>query len=516
MEPSDHRKSTADKLTVASNAKTASDVHFICNEIDKIDKAISHAFDLEDIQRLNSAKEQLVSTLKPVFTDNPDVRREYSDVLQSRNSRSIPWDMIRPDPACVAFLYNFSPFQDTGATVASKRIRDFGFSVDVIACSSLHKKKQDPTVEAIAEPYISSRTFLPLSPSWASWKPFMTYAVKASELAEENMLAGREYTTIYSRAMWAPSMYAAMLFKNKHPELEWIAEFSDPMSLDVEGLPRGAEIPDDEPKQAFVRQLLAKYPELDGTTFSVFSLAEYLVYAFADTIMFTNSHQMETMIEHIASGDLQVRVRERAVVSNHPTLPRSYYEINSTDYELDPDVLNLGYFGEFYSSRSIVEVTSAMRALPPHFAQRVHLHVFTNYIPASEGNQRPRNLSKAQFDALVERAYEGVGAEGIEDRVTFNASLPFLDFLATSDKFDYLIVNDAKSGEHHSRNPYLPSKWSDYSGSKAKVWGFVEEGSMLSGKPIDVKTPVGDAFKARQDLWDMILAKFPGIEADAS
>ena len=186
----------------------------------------------------------------------------------------------------------------------------------------------------------------------------------------------------------------------------------------------------------------------------------------------------------------------------------------ASKYEVEDSKLNLGYFGEFYSSRSITEVTAAIRTLPDRLRERVHLHVFTNFIPSGPGNQRPRNMSRRQYEDYVKRAYDGVGAEGIEEHVSFNASLPFLKFLATTEKLDYLIVNDAKTGSHHNVNPFLPSKWSDYAGSSAKSWGFVEPNSILSQKPVTVKTSVGDALGARAQLWDMVLEKFPDLKKE--
>lgn len=441
-------------------------------------------------------------------------RRALSDELQAQPDRDIPWKEVIPQAQGIAFLYNFSPFQDTGATVASKRMRSFEISFDVVSCSFLHRKKQDLSVECIADPFITSKYFLPIAPSWASWEPFKTFILKACDYAEKRVSAGATYEVLYSRAMWAPGMYAAKVFKENHPDIHWIAEFSDPMSLDVEGLPRGGQIPRDALSEKLIRELESAYPELSGQEYSIFSLAENLVYAFADEIMFTNSNQMKEMVSRIPSNQLRARVTERAIVSNHPTLPRSYYLRERSDYSVDDSKLNLGYFGEFYSSRSINEVTAAMRTLPDHLRERVHLHVFTNFIPAGPGNRQPRNMSRKQYEDYVKRAYEGVGADGIEEQVTFNASLPYLKFLATTDKLDYLIVNDAKTGTHHTVNPFLPSKWSDYAGSSAKSWGFVERDSILSSKPVTVKTPVGDALRARQVLWDMVEEKFPVLAGE--
>lgn len=442
---------------------------------------------------------------------DPQQRREITDLIQGASS-VFPWDSVRPSSEGLALLYNFSPFQDTGASVASKRLRDFGRSVDVIACSFLHKKKQDFTVEAISQPYVNRKTFLPLNPSWASWSPFKAFAVQASRLAEGFMASNGGYDFVYSRAMWAPSLYAGAEFKLRNPEVRWIAEFSDPLSLDVEGLLRGGPIVEDEVSGPLRRRVEKLYGGIPAEEFTIFAFAERLVYAFADEIIFTNEHQKQTMLATISNPELAARVERHSRVSNHPTLPRPYYERLGSPYRVDPDFVNLAYFGEFYSSRSIREVTSAMRGLPSVLRDRVRLHVFTNYIPAGENSRRPRQFSKAQFDALVARAIDGVGAQGMEDQVALNSALPYLEFLATSDLMDYLIVNDARSGDHHEVNPYLPSKWSDYSGSRAKVWGFLEEGSILSSKPVTVKTPVGDVYSARDALWSMVVDKFPEVE----
>src|SRR5699024_12644430 len=80
-----------------------------------------------------------------------------------------PWELVRNRTESLAVLYNFSPFQDTGSTVASKRMRVFAENFDVISCSFLQHKKQDPTVEMISRPYVASKEYLPLTPSWASW-----------------------------------------------------------------------------------------------------------------------------------------------------------------------------------------------------------------------------------------------------------------------------------------------------------------------------------------------------------
>ena len=55
-----------------------------------------------------------------------------------------------------------------------------------------------------------------------------------------------------------------------------------------------------------------------------------------------------------------------------------------------------------------------------------------------------------------------------------------MDFLSTCNNFDYLLVNDAQVSDVFGLNPYLPSKVSDYKGSKAKILALIEKGSALS------------------------------------
>lgn len=485
-----------------------------CFLVNQVNKSIEQCIDVGVRTRFKHIKNDAASWLRNHFEENPKDRIPFSDHIQGAVLGDFPWEVVRPETSGLALLYNFSPFQDTGATVASKRIREFSATVDVVACSFLNRKKADQTIEAIAQPYVNSRVFLPLTPSWASWGPFQAFVAHANRVAEAYIKQGRTYDFVYSRAMWAPSIYAGAYFKLNHPSIKWIAEFSDPMSLDVEGLPRGPEVPNDEFTEMLLNVISLNFPDADLSRLNIFSLAEYLAYTLADEIIFTNSNQMETMLEHVPEEAIAARVRAKAIVSNHPTLPREYYQRENTNYLVDPQKLNLGYFGEFYSSRGITEITAAIRSLPDHIRDRINLHVFTNYIPATDGTKRPRNFSQKQYDDLVARALSGVGAEGIEHLVRLNPSLPYLRFLSTTEKLDYLIVNDAKSGEHHNLNPYLPSKWSDYAGSSAKTWAFVEKGSILSTKPATVKTPVADVTEARDVLWQMVEEKFPEMSCE--
>lgn len=464
----------------------------------------------------DSLLENLLAPLRQKMEENSEYRRELSDYIVSLKNPDFPWSILRPKKRGLAFLYNFSPFADTGAVVASKRLRQRAESVDVIACSYLNRKKVDTTIENIAVPYVARTAFLDLAPSWASWEPFRLFVKRALEQAQKWENENGPYEFLYTRAMWAPSHFAGVRYKLDHPDIPWTAEFSDPLSLDVQGLPRGGEIPIDDFLTPILEEVENKFGKIPDSYKTIFSLAEIVAYAFADTIMFTNDFQMQTMLEHVYSNELRERIVQHAVVSNHPTLPPMFYSLDSVDYPVDRTKINLAYFGEFYATRGITDVTSALRSLPDHLRTVFNLHVFTTYIPSKGDGKKPHGMSRRAYEDLVKRALDGVGAEGIEDQVFLNGALPYLKFLGITHAFDYLIVNDALSGEHHSCNPYLPSKWSDYAGSTANSWAFVEKGSSLSKKPATIHSPVGDAYAARNILWDLAEKKLEELDREGS
>lgn len=72
-------------------------------------------------------------------------------------------------------------------------------------------------------------------------------------------------------------------------------------------------------------------------------------------------------------------------------------------------------------------------------------------------------------------------ANGLNGIVDVNPYLRYFEFLSASKEFDYLMLSDARTDEYKRRNPYLPSKFSDYVGSGTKIWVQYEPGSTLAG-----------------------------------
>jgi len=106
---------------------------------------------------------------------------------------------------------------------------------------------------------------------------------------------------------------------------------------------------------------------------------------------------------------------------------------------------------------------------------------------------RLRLLIFSETDAEVRGEVE---AHAARDCVEVRPALGYFDFLATATRLDWLIVTDAIKPASFPVNPYLPSKYADYGGSGSRIWGVVEEGSVLSGSLLDARSVAGDASSA--------------------
>ena len=193
---------------------------------------------------------------------------------------------------------------------------------------------------------------------------------------------------------------------------------------------------------------------------NLFTWLETITYAIADVITFTNENQRSFMLDGFPDRELAARAAAHSVVSHHPVPEPWLYDVVSSDYELPTDRINLAYFGVFYATRGLTEVWQALHRLPRRARVSILLHVFTS---------KPDELTAE------------LNGAGLSDVVRANPYVSYLEYLNLASRMDVLIVNDARTVGIYERNPYLPSKWSDYAGSGTAVWGIVESGSVLSG-----------------------------------
>ncbi|MCK0112127.1 hypothetical protein MWU75_08260 [Ornithinimicrobium sp. F0845] len=389
--------------------------------------------------------------------------------------------------------YAFAPFADTAAVVAAKRVRQAGRPVDVIQNDMSSQRDSDAALDQIAGDLVRRRAVLPTPTLFSSWKGVQTFVEAGLGRALEWDADGPGYERVYSRAHWVPSHVLAARLKTLRPHLRWTAEFSDPLSVYVDAKERQSPVGEGALLDELTAAVRAAGFALPGD--NVFTLVETLPYALADELLFTNENQRDLMISRIEDEALAARVRERAVVSPHPTLPPEFYRLTEPEADLDTGRRHIGYFGNFYVNRSMASVVAGLSALPPDLRDHLRLDVYTS---------KPETLTSALA------GLEESGADLVHAR----PFVSYLDFLSLSTRMDALLINDAVTSRLFEANPFLPSKWSDYRGSGRPVWGVVEAGSPLSGQPLDYRSPVQHTSAAVQVLAQIAAQDPVGPSAD--
>ncbi len=451
--------------------------------------------DLPTAKLARWAKEGQAQWVHQYLTEHPDSRDQIRADAEARKvSGAVPWRQVNQGMARdLAILYCFTPYSDTSALVAARRIRARGVVTDVISQQMDDLKDKDPTSLQIAHEFLDVVRFLPGRATVVGWEPTRRYAEKAARLAAELQAEKGPYRTLYSRAMAPQSHVAAAVVKLQNPDIVWTAEFSDPLLMNPYGEERVGDIGKDRVTKALSKGIRAAGFDLPDSR-RLFSWAEQVAYVLADEIVFTNDHQRDFMLGYCTNRRASERAAAVSSVSRHPILPQRFYEAAQIDYPLPEDRVHVGYFGQFYLTRGLTEVTAALQALTPAERTKIRLHVFTS------------NPEELELEALK---------RGLGDVVNARSYVPFLEYLALSTRFDALLVNDAATAQHHAVNPYLPSKLADYRGSGTPIWAIHEPGSMLSAEPVDHASRLGDVDGALGVLRDLI-AQGPRSSAQVS
>ena len=410
--------------------------------------------------------------------ERPEEHARVMEDVRERGLINVPWQVInRGRGRDLALLYCFPPFLDTSGLVAARRLRERGVVTDVVSNDISKFRAIDNEANRVAAEVVGRTEILTTAPSFGHWDSITEFAEESMKIVDKWESESGPYRTVYSRSMAVASHFAAALLKVRRPEIEWVAEFSDPLKFHPEASERSSPMNDNE-LSAQIRSAM-QAGGWDVPESSLFEFAELMVYALADRVVFTNDHQKDFMLGYCPDPDLSERVRAISTVSHHPTLPPDFYELSTPRYELDDTVVNIAYFGVFYVTRGLEEVMAAISSLRFEDRRRVRLHIFTS---------RPEAL---RLDVAV---------AGLSDVLVIRPFVPFLEFLAMTKHFDVLLVKDAEATRYFGVNPYLPSKISDYRGSGTPVWAITEPGSSLDGISTEYTSSLGDVAGARRAL----------------
>lgn len=383
--------------------------------------------------------------------ENIEEYSKVTDLIKFKQDEFYPYQQINKDLAKTLYIsYCFPPFVDTSGVVMAKRINQGKQPVDVVFNDMTDVRAMDPSLEVIANPYIDTKYMINTVSSFSNANYIKSFVDKVKKSVELY-----KYNQIYSRALWPGSHMAAFEFKEENNNIKWIAEFSDPILFDIKNQERKAGYFSAKEVKRLKKKVPRNFEKYVNN--NLFNMCEVLPFIFADEIVFTNINQQSVMLERF-SEEFQNMVYKKSVISKHPSLDEYYYDINKHYVSLDQSEYNIGYFGNFYETRSASDIINIAKTVKDANI-KAKLYIFTN------------DTSKVRSQVIT---------QNVSDIVQVNTYLKYFEFLNASKEFDCLILSDANTKDYMKKNPYLASKYSDYISSGTDIWSLYENGSVLS------------------------------------
>lgn len=376
--------------------------------------------------------------------------------------------------------FNFLPYNDTSSNVAAKRLYEYGEEFDVI-----HNKMPFPVDEDfnnIIQKLINNDILLDI-PIWWKWKNVKTFMEEGMEEIDKICEKNGEYERVYSRSMQPMSHFLAFAYKVRNPKVKWTCEFSDPLVINSRGETKYEPI--DKEDMDKINAIIREYgfPVVEDEDNFIF-YSEYLPFLFADEILFTNQSGMDLMLNTLKVEEIKDDIRKKSIIAPHPIPPKEWYYLKESNYnKIDDNKVNIAYFGKFFDLRHIYNVFSSFYALDKELQDKTLIHLFV---------QTPEEFQKI------------VNCMPIKDNIIVNAFEPLFEFLNLTTKFDCLIVNDLKSKGNFERNPFVPSKISDYLGSGTDIWRICEYGSQMVNIETRYISYIDNIFTVQETLKEII------------
>lgn len=365
--------------------------------------------------------------------------------------------------------YNFAPYVDASAITTAKRIVSRGALVDVVSNDLLGVRRVDESLTRLVEPFIRHHLTVRTSTSFSQWSSMREFTLAGAAALRRAGLSQHE--SVYSRSMWAQSHFLAAALKSTGAASVWEAEFSDPLRRTVDGGRRtSGAVAQDRLSELY----LAAVPEFARRALlgarDVFDWAEILPLALADKITFTNENQRDVVLDGIASSWLRARTRERGVIVAHPSIRWDIEPVDRRVLDRVDSTVHLGYFGTFYPNRGLGGLLEALRRVSSEGA-RVMLDIYSERTPVLEA---------------------AIRAAGVSESIRLRAPVPYAAGFSLQQQYDGLVMNDAIAPAFAGRQPFLPSKLSDYRATDVPVIAIVEPGSPTASLGLKYQSRVGD------------------------
>lgn len=390
--------------------------------------------------------------------------------------------MENNDVDCLVISYYFPPRLETSGLVVARKIMEKNLHVDVIQSS--YDESSD--FNEIIDKYVNERFPIDIK-SKPDYIPFIFEYINLGLKSIK-----KNYNKIYSRSYIYSNHFLALEYKFNNPDVEWTAEFSDPLLLNlydgkIKNYPR--VILDNPDYIKKLNEKIANFNKSNNTHFkdldnpsNTFFVAEYLTFIFADKIIFTNENQREVMLS-VYDDEIRQIVENKSIFEVHPTIDSEFYDYKDCGLELDDNYINIAYFGTYYYIRHFEPLFYAFEALNHKYKDKIKFYFFT------------------ERDELLKISTENLK---ISDNLIIEKPLNYFEFLNATTKFDILLINDTITKGNFKVNPFLPSKYSDYIGSGSDIWGICEDDSILSKKEFKYKSSMTD-YKSSCDVLISIL-----------
>lgn len=425
----------------------------VLDTLDKLLESNLHSRVKKFISTKYNAQTGFISKFLKVY---PEYKNEVVNLLNMKNYNHLNEYFVNIGMAKeLVIAYCFPPFIDNSGILMAKRISNNDKIVDIFSNDMTSKREKDFKLKSICIDKIDQHKVSKSSVSFSDFGLISQFIDEAFSFYLNNK---EKYETLYSSVLFPSSYFSSLFIKLNNPNIKWVAEFSDPLLYDIKSKERYSSI---EVYNMLLESLKLEedfQPFLPYVDESLFNLAELIGFAFADELLFTNEYQLEYMTSRF-SNNLQNFIKSKSKIDRYPIPNNDLYYKTDYYYPMNEKAVQIGYFGNFYETRSLNLFLDMVDELLSQTDLIIQFHIFTNI----------KHLSHDELERINDYS-----------NVYLNDTVSYLDCLNLTTKMDILIILDAKSKEYKNTHPYLPSKLSDYLGANKAILAMVEENSILS------------------------------------
>jgi len=294
--------------------------------IKRLDDLLGEANDLS-LQHFIKVKIQAqYSFISRFLAGHQEMRNKIEEEIQKYSFIYFPFFLFnQPDARSLVISNSFLPYVDDCVSVLAKRIIEKNEVVDVINNKTSRTKETDYRLNAIVDGYIKNRIEVSSNSNVNKWDIMKKFINSSLEKIKENDRKNGPYQKIYSSANCLASNFLAIEYKMKNSNVKWSTEFSEPVLKDIDGKEGNSAIVDSKLLRK-VNSIMKKNNLPESTNINQLFWAEYLAFAFADEIIFTNENQLKGMSETFPIQELENIILQKAKISTQPTLPKQYYQ----------------------------------------------------------------------------------------------------------------------------------------------------------------------------------------------